>query len=917
MSNLKKVILIIVATTLQHILSGQSAPLQWAVRIGNSNTTAGACIKTDAFGNVYTFGGFSGTVDFDPGPGVYNLTSSFDDIFISKLDAAGNFVWAKKIGGTSNDDRACILDLDLAGNIYLGGNFGSTVDFDPGPSVYNMTALGPFYSPFVCKLDAAGNFLWAKQFSGTSGSYGYALAVDPQGNVYAAGTLYGTTDMDPGSLTFTLSPNGQMDGYICKLNPTGNFIWAKQLGGNTDDECYSIATDANGNVYTTGYFKGTADFDPGLGTYNLISAGNTDIFVSKLDSTGNFTWAKKMGGIGFDYGSSIAIDTAFNIHTTGNCGAFADFDPGPSIYQLNSSGSTDIFVSKLDALGNFLWAKNMGGSSNDYGNSIALDQTGNVYTSGFFQTGGDFDPGPGFYNLTTSGLADIFFSKLDINGNFVWAKKIGGTGNDGCLSIFVDGNGLFYATGHFMNTVDFDPEIPTFTYTATGQADTFILKLCQAVTPTISSNGPTTFCMGNNVILNSSAANSYSWSTGAITQSITVSVAGNYYVIANINGCAVTTTLVSVAVNPLPTITVNSGSICAGNSFTMIPSGANSYTFSGGVSVVSPTNNMSYTVTGSSAAGCISNIAMCNLTVQPFPLPTITVNSGTTCAGDSFTLTPSGANTYTFSAGTSIVSPSISSSYSITGTDANGCVTNTPAIANITVSPLPIISVNSTFLCPGQSFTIIPTGANTYTFSSGSAVVTPTVSTVYSVTGTSIDGCITQNPAQSFVTLLSSPTITILNNTPLICAGQNSTLTASGANSYLWSSGGNSATEIITPTVTTTYTVTGMGFNSCQTVATITQSVNICTGLFHENITSGINIYPNPAKGILNIENNLLITKNDANTVQIFNSSGELILSEPLNSKLSQINISSLKGGLYLINIKIDSAIKTCKIIKE
>ena len=257
--------------------------------------------------------------------------------------------------------------------------------------------------------------------------------------------------------------------------------WAKSMGGTSgtsSESAYSIAIDASGNVYTTGHFEGTVDFDPGAGVSNLTSAaGYQDIFISKLDANGNFVWAKRMGGTSYDIAYSIAIDAAGNVYTTGHFFETADFDPGAGVSNLTSAGSWDIFISKLDANGNFVWAKRMGGTSPDEANSIAIDASGNAYTTGFFNETVDFDPGAGVSNLTSAGEADIFISKLDANGNFVWAKRMGGTSVDKATSIAIDAAGNVYTTGYFYGTVDFDPGAGVSNLTSAGQVDIFISKL--------------------------------------------------------------------------------------------------------------------------------------------------------------------------------------------------------------------------------------------------------------------------------------------------------------------------------------------------------------------------------------------------------------------------------------------------------
>ncbi|MCW8898741.1 MAG: SBBP repeat-containing protein [Flavobacteriales bacterium] len=188
--------------------------------------------------------------------------------------------------------------------------------------------------------------------------------------------------------------------------------WAKSFGGQNFDAGRSIAIDSLENVYITGSFSDTADFDPGIGTYNLISKGNHDIFISKLDASGNFVWAKQIGGLSGGQSNSIIIDAAENVYTTGFFGSTVDFDPGSGTYNLTSVGTTDIFISKLNASGDFVWAKHMGGVGVSIGNKISLDVSGNIYTIGSFQDTVDFDPNSGISNLIAAGSWDVFVQKM-------------------------------------------------------------------------------------------------------------------------------------------------------------------------------------------------------------------------------------------------------------------------------------------------------------------------------------------------------------------------------------------------------------------------------------------------------------------------------------------------------------------------
>ncbi|MCF6285500.1 MAG: hypothetical protein L3K26_09955, partial [Candidatus Hydrogenedentes bacterium] len=138
------------------------------------------------------------------------------------------------------------------------------------------------------------------------------------------------------------------------------FGFAAGMGGTSGDEGLAVAVDGAGNVYTTGYFQGTVDFDPGAGVSNLTSAGTKDIFVQKLDSAGNFVWAKGFGGTDNDRGFGIVVDASGNVFSTGEFSGTVDFDPGLGVTELSSAGGLDVFVQKLDAAGDFVWAKGMG-----------------------------------------------------------------------------------------------------------------------------------------------------------------------------------------------------------------------------------------------------------------------------------------------------------------------------------------------------------------------------------------------------------------------------------------------------------------------------------------------------------------------------------------------------------------------------
>ena len=481
-------------------LDAQAPNYRWARSIGATSNDQGKGIVTDQLGNVYITGEFRNTVDFDPGTSVFNLTSNgAQDIFIEKLDSSGNLIWAKNIGGTGGDQGNSIT-IDTAGNIFITGQFQHTVDFDPGVGISNLASTGST-DIFVLKLDSSGNFIWAKGFGGTGTDVGLSIATDLIGNIYTTGYFAGSADFKPGPGSTFLTSNGGYDVFVQKLNPNGNFIWAKGMGGSTFDYGRSISVDSSGNVYLMGDFRGTADFFSGSGAVYLTSRGSSDVFVQKFNTSGIFVWVKQMGGVGTDVGQAITTDSFGNIYSTGYFEGTANFDPGAGTANLTSNGSSDVFVHKLNPLGDFIWAKSMGGTGTEGSNDIAIDHSMNIYLIGWFEGSADFDPGVGTTSLISNGSEDIFLQKLDSLGNFLWATHMGGPDSDVGYGLTVDDLNSIYTIGNFKSTVDFNPGAGVSYLTSNGNIDCFAQKLDQCITSTkvdsLSTCGPYTWIDGN------------------------------------------------------------------------------------------------------------------------------------------------------------------------------------------------------------------------------------------------------------------------------------------------------------------------------------------------------------------------------------------------------------------------------------
>ncbi len=474
--------------------------LGWARTMGSQQVDVGHGLAVDSDGNVYSTGTYFGYGDFNPNiPGPELDSFGNYNVFVQKYDANGNFLWAHGMGQMLYDEGRSIA-VDGAGNVYTTGYFHGTVDFDPGPDTFYLVAPNTNNDAdlFIQKLDTDGNFLWAISIGSlTEWDRGRSIKIDEAGNLYLCGDFSGTVDFDPGPEVYNLTnASGGVDAFVLKLDAAGNFAWARNIGNFTEAHFYSVAVDASGNILLGGGFTGSIDLDPGPEIHWVGSSNITYALVLKLDEDGNFVWGKAMKSDLLAYVLGINVDNQGNTYSTGFYIGLTDFDPGPEVVYtptdpMNYSG--DAFVLKLDAAGNFVWVTTMIGSLAEAGRSIALDGRGNVYITGYFGTTSgngvsvvDFDPGPGVYNLSSENGTDIFIQKLDNDGNFIWAHKIGGVGGiDEGNGIFVDADNNLYLTGRYRGG-DFDPGPDTYSVPVTN-SEAFLLKWsCPSTTQTLN-----------------------------------------------------------------------------------------------------------------------------------------------------------------------------------------------------------------------------------------------------------------------------------------------------------------------------------------------------------------------------------------------------------------------------------------------
>ncbi len=491
--------------------SGYAQPVkfEWAKGFGQDRCESYS-VKVDKKGDVYIAGLYQGTTDFDPGSGTDMHASSQIDAFVSKFSSTGTLKWAKTFTGISTD-MAFDVAIDETGNVYTVGSFSSRADFNPGTGVADTFFLESFGngnggSPaFISKLDSAGNFVWAKSWgSEVYGQFTQAksIAVSKEGDIYITGIFKGTVDFNPGSGISLLTASLDAEGFVLKLTASGDFAWAKKLGNGPGPGDYyggsypeRIVVGASGNIYYTGSFLDSIDFDPGPNEFLLVSEGGymRDAFVAKLTADGNFVWAKKMGAENEDdFGCGIALDGSENVLLTGSFTGAANFNMDGGGFILTSSGNgaqQDIFVSKVDSAGKFIWAKQFKGSSRNHlatGYGVVADLYGNVYTTGYFTDTLNFGSGTSDQSLTAKSRSnsDVFVSKLNAQGDYIWAKNFSGTlssSDEFGRGIALDAAANIYITGNFEGTMYPDPGNNKISVSSHGSAtsDAFLHKFSQ------------------------------------------------------------------------------------------------------------------------------------------------------------------------------------------------------------------------------------------------------------------------------------------------------------------------------------------------------------------------------------------------------------------------------------------------------
>gem|GEM_PF-1748410 len=642
---------------------------RWARGVGGDYNNWGYAGNVAPNGDLVTAGGFgSDSVKFG-NTTIYNHGPVIrSDVYITRTDPGGNFLWAKGAGGTDYDD-AYAVTIDQDENVYATGRFRSAIIQFDALQLTNAGSTGTD-DIFLCKYNGDGTFQWAKSLGGPSSDAGTCIAIAMDGTVYIAGSLDSTL-------------------FIAAYSPSGSLLWLNRSAGNGINAANKMITGPGGAIYLTGYFGGTSITFGNL-TLNNSGSSHTDGFLYRFDASGNPQWAKQVQGADWDEGTGLAVDPAGNLLF---CGSFNSNQIIIDGAVLNNTGYIyyDFFLARFDPLGNLLWAKKGGSDSDDDARSVTCDTIGNAYLTGTYRSQTiKF----GNTTLANAGYRDTYLTKYDVSGNVMWAKRVGGNGEDYVKSVMADSEGSIYISGDFSsNTMKFD----SIALSNNGYLDIFIARLQSY----ISSNSPV--CEGTRLQLSADSipGATYRWQgpggftstqrCPVVSNNATPAMAGVYYLSLTIGGNTKKAGHITVKVVSAPgqVVAAVNGLTCVGSAFSLTATTVSSasYAWTGPVNFHSQQQNplvsnhasksMSglYTVT-CSVANCPLKKASVSVTVHDFPaIPVISRDGGT--------LISTVSNHYQwFLNGIAITgdtlqefTPKENGNYAVMVTDDNGCST--------------------------------------------------------------------------------------------------------------------------------------------------------------------------------------------------------------------------------------------------
>lgn len=458
-------LLVLITILSQRAVISQPLQIDWLKTISGRDEQIIQDVIQDKEGNIHLTGYFSGTTDFDPGTAVVNKETVAEtnyDMFICSLDSNGNYIGVKTYGsGYPNYINS--IAMDDSANMYASG-------FTYGVAIESLSVPS---SAFVVKLNKQGKAEWARSMRAEQSSP-TDVWVDKARNIYFIGYFYNNASIDKSANDFVIHTNtGRYDVAIIKYNSEGKYLWSRSFGGRDSDISMASTIDERGNIYVTGYFYSTVDFDSGEGQF-LMTATGSNAFVTKFDSSGKFVWARKMSGTPSNHAKIHYSKGNLYLGSSFYGKACVDFS-GDSTF-VTSAGMNDLLISKMDTNGNLIWFKQIEGPSGESIYSITTDQKGNVISTGAFTDRIDIDPSPLISRVLVPTKTDGFIQILDSLGNYVSSEHFSSTNRVSIKKVISQKSGNFLLAGQYLGTAIFEANNPLYSITSNQWEDIVLIK---------------------------------------------------------------------------------------------------------------------------------------------------------------------------------------------------------------------------------------------------------------------------------------------------------------------------------------------------------------------------------------------------------------------------------------------------------
>jgi hypothetical protein len=910
--------------------SDTSGSLIWARQYANNSAEEVLNAAISGLQNLAMVGYFRDGMDANPSPAYTNYLvgpgfNSQPQICRLGLTPTGSYHTSfEQIGAAGNNlvdgGKGYGLAIDPYKGLYTTGFYRGTVDFADGPNVLLLSTPMPNYheNMYLYRQDSLGN-RWAMRLGSNSyKSEGRSVASDHLGNCYLTGVFSGSINFNPYAFpSYFLS--GPEDVPIAKYDTAANFLWARKVGGTGYDVGNDIKLDHDENVYITGSFENTVDFDPTAGVYNLQTSGpfQSDAFILKLDSSGNFLWARKIGGNQDDEGKKIVFDSYNNVYVLGLFRDTVNFDTDSGQhYYLGAPNvnNTRVFISKYSPAGAFQWTKAIEGSSSVIPGSIAIGKNNEIYINGGFLDTIDIDPGASSYYLSSNGSYDIFTLKLSDCGQHYSTQTF-----TACDSIIIDTN-TYYSSGyytHLYNTTQgCDSNVVYHVIINQPTANSILMTACDSITmngQTYTNSGSYTQTFTNaqgcDSILTLQLTIHYTTSN-TLTQTgcDSLNINGQTYInsgiytqtLTNAQGCDSILTL-NLTINHTTTQTLTQ---TACDSLTI-----NAQTY---------TNSGTYTQMFTNNQGCDSILTL-NLTINHS-----TTGSVTQTACDSLSIN---GQTYT-SSGT----------YTQVLTNAQGCdsiltlnlTINHTTTYNLTQSGCDSLNIN------GQIYTSSGTYIQTLTNAqwcdsiltlnltikySTNHTITQTACDVltingvnYTSSGTYIQVLTNAQGCDSILTI--NATINTVDNT--VTQNANTLSSNETGAAYQWLQ--CNPYTLILGANNQNYMAIANGDYAVEVIKNGCTDTSLCIKLIMDALTDpleiqGISLFPNPFNHIIHLTSDQPLSHAD---LQVYNVLGEVIYqNHKIVGTQFDIDLGNHAKGIYIVELKSAGKLFRNKVVKE